>query len=173
MDMNATIPPPADTAVPRFTTELEFVSALANPMYLQYLGTNFHHLLNPPETTDGKEPDENCDANKFARYLKYLLYWKTPEYSRFLTHPAATIRNLELLQNQSFRSSVQHPDLAARLAEGFSGAQIYEAPKPTGQQDDTTDNQPDVSDAAATNGTGTTTAVAVTATAAPTRPGPG
>lgn len=157
MDIEATVPPPINTAVPRFTIELEFVSCLANPMYLQYLGTNFHHLLNPPDTTDGKEPDANCDAHKFARYLEYLLYWKKPEYSRYLTHPAATIRNLELLQYQSFRSSVQHPDLTARLAEGFAGTQIYEAPKLLEAQDADFNVDPDTPNAAAINGASTVT----------------
>lgn len=152
MDISSTVPPPANTAVPRFMIELEFVSCLANPMYLQYLGTNFHHLLNLPDTNDGKEADPNCDANKFTRYLKYLLYWKSPEYSRFLTHPAATIRNLELLQHQSFRSSVQHPDLTARLAEGFAGTQIYEAPKLPDSLEADNDIQPDTTAGAAING---------------------
>lgn len=172
MDMNVTVPPPADTAVPRFTCELEFVTALANPLYLQYLGTTFHHLLNPPETSDGREPDENCDAYKFARYLRYLLYWKRSEYSRFLTHPAATIRNLELLQNQAFRSSVQHPDLAARLAEGFSGAQIYEPPQRSEQQDDDAEGEPGPAEIATTNGAEVTAGVTATA-AVPVRPGTG
>lgn len=157
MDITSTVPPPANTAVPRFTIELEFVSCLANPMYLQYLGTNFHHLLNPPDTGDSKEPDPNCDANKFARYLKYLLYWKTPEYSRYLTHPAATIRNLELLQYQSFRSSVQHPDLTTRLAEGFAGTQIYEAPKVVDSQDAENGGEVDSANAAITGGGAATT----------------
>lgn len=168
MDLDATVPPPVNTAVPRFTIELEFVSCLANPMYLQYLGTNFHHLLNPPETNDGREPDANSDAYKFARYLRYLLYWKKPEYSRFLTHPAATIRNLELLQNQSFRSSVQHPDLTARLAEGFAGTQIYEAPKMIDPQDADTLVQSDALNTASINGASATAAEPLSA-----RTGPG
>jgi mediator of RNA polymerase II transcription subunit 31 len=45
--------------------ELEFVQCLANPNYLNFLAQRGYF----------KE-------NAFINYLKYLLYWKEPEYAR-------------------------------------------------------------------------------------------
>lgn len=53
---------------------------------------------------------------------------KKQEYSQYLTHPAATIRNLELLQNEQFRKDVTRPDMVVRLSEGFSGVYVYQPP---------------------------------------------
>ncbi|KAK5089303.1 Mediator of RNA polymerase II transcription subunit 31 [Exophiala xenobiotica] len=114
----------ATAATPRFKIELEFVLALANPQYLQHLGVTMPHLFNPSET---KKDSDNPDAACFARYLKYLLdYWRLPEYSQYLTHPAATIRNLELLQNEQFRRDITHPALVEKLVEGFAGFAPYQ-----------------------------------------------
>ncbi|KAJ9660832.1 Mediator of RNA polymerase II transcription subunit 31 [Neophaeococcomyces mojaviensis] len=132
---------PPQTLSPRFTLELEFVLSLSNPAYLQWLGVNYPHLFNPSEnnrtksktsnkTSKSSKPasDDNSDAAKFARYLAYLYsYWKTPQYSQFLTHPAATLRNLELLQQERFRQDIVRPDFADLLAEGFTGFDKYEA----------------------------------------------
>lgn len=125
---------PPVLANPRFELELEFVSSLANPAYLQYLAVTYPNLFNPSETaakTNSSKKtaknDDNSDAACFARYVKYLLdYWRTPEYARYLTHPAATIRNLELLQNERFRRDIARPDVIARLTEGFKGVAEYE-----------------------------------------------
>ncbi len=128
---------PPVPATPRFRLELEFVLALANPDYLQYLGVTMPHLFNPSDNASASKPlkqkkdddDDNSDAACFARYLNYLLdYWRTPEYSQYLTHPAATIRNLELLQNGHFRRDITHPALRERLAEGFAGFAPYAPP---------------------------------------------
>jgi mediator of RNA polymerase II transcription subunit 31 len=57
----------------RFELELEFVQSLANPFYLQTLAQQ--NVLSKPT---------------FIRYLKYLMYWKEPEYARFVVsvpHP--------------------------------------------------------------------------------------
>lgn len=132
MESSQAVPsePPAK-AMPRFEIELEFVSSLANPAYLQYLAVTYPNLLNPSETAaksatkkKGKDED-NSDSTCFARYLEYLLYWRNPEYAQYLTHPAATIRNLELLQNERFRRDIARPDVIARLAEGFQGVAEY------------------------------------------------
>ncbi|KEF58574.1 uncharacterized protein A1O9_06500 [Exophiala aquamarina CBS 119918] len=99
----------------RFTLELEFVLCLANPQYLQYLAITYLHLLNKPQHAADAE---DSDAARFARYLNYLYnYWRTPEYVHYLTHPGATLRNLELLQQEQFRKDVIRPDVIARLYE--------------------------------------------------------
>ncbi|MEJ1273204.1 mediator complex subunit 31 [Cricetulus griseus] len=51
----------------RFQLELEFVQCLANPNYLNFLAQR------------GYFKDK-----AFVNYLKYLLYWKEPEYAKYL-----------------------------------------------------------------------------------------
>ena len=116
----ATPSPPA-TISARFTLELEFVLCLSHPGYLQHLALTYPHLLNPPtsktSTTQSKE-DSDSDAAKFARYLAYLFsYWRKPEYSQYLTYPGATLRNLELLQQEQFRKDLIKPDVIAMLGQ--------------------------------------------------------
>jgi mediator of RNA polymerase II transcription subunit 31 len=113
--MDATNPPQPLSA--RFTLELEFVLCLSNPQYLQYLAVNFPHLLNKPSVTSHNATNtEDSDAARFARYLEYLYtYWRTPEYVTYLTHPGATLRNLELLQQEQFRKDIIRPDVIAKL----------------------------------------------------------
>jgi len=173
--MTTSSEPPSQPPIPptpRFQIELEFVLALANPDYLQYLGVTTPHLFNPSEDTDtanakpsaphskstpslkAKKDNSNSDAICFARYLKYLLdYWRTPEYAQYLTHPAATIRNLELLQNEQFRRDITHPALRERLAEGFAGFAPYVPPVQEQAQDSEA-----AEDADQTNGDGNSVA---------------
>ncbi|KIW73187.1 hypothetical protein PV04_01324 [Phialophora macrospora] len=114
--MDATTPPPALSH--RFTLELEFVLSLSNPQYLQYLAVFHPHLLNKPATSRNVTEGDDTDADRFARYLKYLYsYWRTPQYAQYLTHPGATLRNLELLQQEQFRKDLIKPDVIARLFE--------------------------------------------------------
>ncbi|KAH0844165.1 hypothetical protein AYO21_11520 [Fonsecaea monophora] len=114
--MDPGIPPAALSH--RFTLELEFVLCLSNPLYLQYLALNFPHLLNKPATSQNASEGDDSDAARFARYLKYLYnYWRTPEYAKYLTHPGATLRNLELLQQEQFRKDIIRPDVIAKLFE--------------------------------------------------------
>ncbi|KAI1617278.1 mediator complex, subunit Med31 [Exophiala viscosa] len=102
----------------RFTLELEFVLCLANPHYLQYLAVNYPHLLNKPTASHSSIDIEDSDAARFTRYLKYLYeYWRTPQYAKYLTHPGATLRNLELLQQEQFRRDIIRPDVVAKLLE--------------------------------------------------------
>jgi hypothetical protein len=104
-----------DPLSPRFTIELEFVLCLSNPQYLQYLAGTYPQLLNLPRNAAA---NEDSDAAKFRRYLAYLYnYWRTPEYSKYLTHPGAVLRNLELLQNERFRKDIIRPDVISRLFE--------------------------------------------------------
>lgn len=102
----------------RFTLELEFVLCLSNPYYLQYLAVNYPNLLNKPATSHQTGDAEDSDAARFARYLKYLYeYWRTPQYVKYLTHPGATLRNLELLQQEQFRRDIIRPDIIGKLFE--------------------------------------------------------
>jgi mediator of RNA polymerase II transcription subunit 31 len=127
---------------PRFTLELEFVLSLSNPYYLSHLALTYPHLLNPPQdlnqsisyhsSPSASEPES--DASKFASYLSYLYnYWRQPEYARFLTHPGATLRNLELLQQEQFRKGIIRPDVIEKLLAAGSGSSNDESAKPHGE----------------------------------------
>lgn len=41
----------------------------------------------------------------FVNYLKYLLYWKKPEYAKFLKYPMC-LYFLDLLQSEEFRRKI-------------------------------------------------------------------
>lgn len=79
----------------RFTLELEFVQCLANPDYLHWLALN-KYLEDPA----------------FVAFLRYLSYWRRPEYARFLVYPQA-LAVLELLGRPEVRREagrVQYKD---------------------------------------------------------------
>jgi mediator of RNA polymerase II transcription subunit 31 len=113
-------PPSSSPPSARFALELEFVLSLSNPYYLSHLALVYPHLLNPPAsgpTTTTPPPDS--DASRFAAYLAYLYaYWRTPQYSKYLSHPGAVLRSLELLQQDRFRKDIIRPDVIARLLDG-------------------------------------------------------
>jgi mediator of RNA polymerase II transcription subunit 31 len=71
----------------RFILDLEFVQCLANPSYLQFLAQHENRYFKDP---------------KFIAYLKYLLYWKRPEYAKFIIYPHC-LYFLDLLQEEDFR----------------------------------------------------------------------
>lgn len=50
--------------------QLEFVQSLASPAYLHYLATN--GILN---------------QKQFLDFLRYLRYWKQPQYAKYLSYP--------------------------------------------------------------------------------------
>ncbi|KAL4783202.1 SOH1-domain-containing protein [Aspergillus varians] len=134
--------PPTTLTNPRFTLELEFVSSLANPYYLSHLAVNYPNLLGISKSgSDNDVNDDNADpdAEAFAAYLAYLYsYWKTPEYSQFLTHPGATLRALRLLQEDTFRRDIIRPQVIEGLAGAdFNGEQsgAAESGKQDGEQD--------------------------------------
>lgn len=58
----------------RFELELEFLQSLASPAYLHYLATAPEKYLQDPQ---------------FMAYLRYLRYWKQPEYARLISYPHA------------------------------------------------------------------------------------
>lgn len=90
----------------RFELELEFVTMLSSPLYLNHLASL--KLL---------------QADDFVAYLKYLRYWTRPEYVRYLSYPGPTIRALELLQVERFRREVLSPEVVGKLVqEGVRGS---------------------------------------------------
>jgi mediator of RNA polymerase II transcription subunit 31 len=114
-------PPPPSPPSARFTLELEFVLSLSNPYYLSHLALVYPHLLNPPvsDPAGASAAPPDSDASRFAAYLAYLYsYWRTPQYSKYLSHPGAVLRSLELLQQERFRKDIIRPDVIARLLEG-------------------------------------------------------
>ena len=106
-------PPPSKPSAPllyggytRFELELEFVTLLSSPLYLNHLAAL--KLLQAPD---------------FVAYLAYLRYWTHPEYVAYLSHPGPTIRALELLQEERFRSEVLSPEVVGLLMqEGVRGS---------------------------------------------------
>lgn len=72
----------------RFIIELEFVQCLANADYLHWLALNKY-----------------LDDPAFVVFLRYLSYWRRPEYARFLVYPQA-LAVLELLGRAEVRREV-------------------------------------------------------------------
>ncbi|KKA27951.1 hypothetical protein TD95_001196 [Thielaviopsis punctulata] len=79
---------------------VQFVQSLANPLYLNHLASEKY--LQKPE---------------FVAYLDYLQYWSKPPYLKYLTYPGPTLRNLELLQQERFRTDILSPDLVQRMMQ--------------------------------------------------------
>ncbi|KAL5724061.1 Mediator of RNA polymerase II transcription subunit 31 [Ranunculus cassubicifolius] len=94
-DLSPSTPPnlykDPDDGRQRFLLELEFIQCLANPTYIHYLAQNRYF-----------------EDDAFIGYLKYLLYWKKPEYIKFIMYPHC-LYFLELLQNANFRNAMAHP----------------------------------------------------------------
>ena len=44
-----------------------------------------------------------------VNYLKYLQYWREPDYRKFIVFPQA-LMFLEMLQNENFRSEMAKPE---------------------------------------------------------------
>ena len=95
----------------RFELELEFVTMLSSPLYLNHLASL--KLLQAPD---------------FLAYLDYLQYWTRPEYITYLTYPGPTIRALELLREERFRMEILSPEVVGRLMqEGVKGSLDFQA----------------------------------------------
>ena len=84
----------------RFELELEFVTMLSSPLYLNHLASL--KLLQAPD---------------FVAYLKYLQYWTRPEYIKYLSYPGPTLRALELLQEERFRTEILSPEVVGMLMQ--------------------------------------------------------
>lgn len=66
-----------------FEKDLEFIQLLCNPEYLKWL----HN-------------EKYFEMQSFRDYLKYLEYFKSPEYSKFLIYPQC-IAILEILNHEN------------------------------------------------------------------------
>lgn len=93
------------------TNPLQFVQSLASPTYLNHLAVQKYF----------EQPG-------FVAYLKYLQYWTHPPYLKYLQYPGPTLKNLELLQQERFRSEIMDVNVVARLAEegARSGIEWFE-----------------------------------------------
>ncbi len=82
-----------------FSVELEFVQCLANPNYLHFLAKQGMF--------------ENAS---FKNYLKYLLYWKRPEYVRFIKYPQCLFF-LELIQQEEIHESIKNSNCISFMSQ--------------------------------------------------------
>lgn len=81
-----------------FSRDLEFLSSLANPYYLNHLAQS--DVLSSPS---------------FKRYLKHLDYFRHPKYVKYLQYPQA-LHFLDLLQNEEeFRLACRDPAFAGEV----------------------------------------------------------
>ncbi|KAG9243732.1 mediator of RNA polymerase II transcription subunit 31 [Calycina marina] len=84
----------------RFEIELEFVQSLGSPAYISHLAAQKYF-----------------EQPAFVAYLKYLLYFNQPPYLQYLLFPGPTLKNLELLQEESFRTNILRSDVTQALIE--------------------------------------------------------
>lgn len=97
------VPETEDQQRLRFQIELEFVQCLGNPNYLnckriRVISESIVILMVVLVLAQrGYFKDST-----FINYLKYLLYWKEPEYSKYLKYPMC-LYFLDLLQYEHFR----------------------------------------------------------------------
>lgn len=66
----------------RFERDLEFVQSLANPRYLNRMYMHLQLCANKHKNADLAL--YYMDNPQFIEYLRYLQYWKQPEYARFI-----------------------------------------------------------------------------------------
>lgn len=81
-------------------TPAQFVQSLSSPFYLNHLASQKYF----------EDP-------AFVAYIKYLQYFAQPPYLKYLTYPGPTLKNLELLQQEKFRTDILSPDVVARLVD--------------------------------------------------------
>ena len=75
----------------RFELELEFIQSLSSPRYL-------HHLANQNYLRD----------EAFLDFLRYLRYWKQPEYAKYITYPHCFFFLDLLCDNETFRNELMN-----------------------------------------------------------------
>lgn len=56
----------------------------------------------------GLAQNRYLEDDTFVRFLKYLLYWKRPEYAQFIIYPHS-LHILEFLQLPEFRKAIANP----------------------------------------------------------------
>ena len=59
-------------------------------------------------------PIRYFEDESFNSYLSYVLYWKRPEYARFITYPSALFF-LDMLQSKEFKEAVAKCSVAEFL----------------------------------------------------------
>ena len=88
-DLSSTLVPSSED---RFYIELEFVQNLSNPKYLNHLAQSGYF-----------------EQEGFINFLKYLRYWKNPEYIKHLIFPQCLAFLDALIENPSFRRELALP----------------------------------------------------------------
>ena len=98
----------------RFEMELEFLQCLANPLYLncKCADTYLRRRVLPHFLALAQQLYFEDEA--FIEYLKYLQYWKSPEYAKFIVYPHA-LRFLVLLQEEEFRKSLKNTKVCEEI----------------------------------------------------------
>ncbi|KAJ3425968.1 mediator of RNA polymerase ii transcription subunit 31 [Anaeramoeba flamelloides] len=81
----------------RFIAELEFIQALANPSYLNYLAQSKYF-----------------SKKEFVNFLEYLTYWKKPQYSKFILYPES-LYILDLLLKKEFRDRLDGSETTDKI----------------------------------------------------------
>jgi len=76
------------------------VQSLSSPLYLNFLASQKYF----------EDP-------AFVAYLSYLQYFAQPPYLKYLTYPGPTLKNLELLQQERFRTDILSPETMARMMD--------------------------------------------------------
>lgn len=54
------------------------------------------------------------EEEEFVEYLRYLQYWKRPEYAKFITYPHC-LHMLELLQDKDFRALLKNENVCEEI----------------------------------------------------------
>jgi mediator of RNA polymerase II transcription subunit 31 len=80
------------SAEERFLIELEFVQNLANPKYLNYLAQNGYF-----------------EQESFMSFLRYLRYWKEPQYITHIIFPQCLTFLDAVIDNADFRRELALP----------------------------------------------------------------
>lgn len=79
----------------RFYIELEFIQNLSNPKYLNYLAQSGYY-----------------EKESFINFLRYLRYWKRPEYSKYLVFPQCLAFLDALIDDPQLRREFAFPQFA-------------------------------------------------------------
>lgn len=93
----------------RFELELEFVQSLASPAYLHYLATS--GILH-----------QTC----FLDFLRYLRYWKQPQYAKYLSYPHC-LYFLDLLVPPSSDLTPEHENDGKKACEELETVKLHGA----------------------------------------------
>ncbi|CAB1316388.1 unnamed protein product, partial [Coregonus sp. 'balchen'] len=90
----------------RFQSELEFIQCLANPNYLNFLAQRGYLREKP-----------------FVNYLKYLLYWKEPEYAKFLKKELVNAQCAKFIDEQQLLHWQHYSRKRTRLQQALAEQQ--------------------------------------------------